>query len=116
MKVFIFIFVWIPALSQINFLVGQDGAIDQYFMKSYEMRERMVADKFRPRYHFIAPEGWWNDVNGAVFWNGRYHIGYLQKISTETANGIFPVGNISQAAICSIGATTKLLLVNRLKV
>ena len=81
MNAFIFIFVWILALSQINFLFGQGGAIDQYFMESYEMRERMVADKFRPRYHFIAPEGWWNDVNGAVFWNGRYHIGYLQKIS-----------------------------------
>ena len=81
MNAFIFIFVWILAISQINFLFGQGGSIDQYFMESYEMRERMVADKFRPRYHFIAPEGWWNDVNGAVFWNGRYHIGYLQKIS-----------------------------------
>ena len=55
MKAFIFIFVSILALSQINFLIGQDGPIDQYFI-TLEMRERMVADKFRPRYHFIAPE------------------------------------------------------------
>ncbi len=53
---------------------------DEYLMESYEMREKLVADKFRPSYHFVPPEGRWNDVNGAVFWKGRYHIGYLQKI------------------------------------
>ena len=53
---------------------------DEYLMESYEMREKLVADKFRPRYHFVPPEGRWNDINGAVFWKGRYHIGYLQKI------------------------------------
>ncbi len=53
---------------------------DDYLMQSYETREKLVADKFRPRYHFAPPEGRWNDVNGAVFWKGRYHIGYLQKI------------------------------------
>ncbi|MBH54854.1 MAG: hypothetical protein CMI18_10975 [Opitutaceae bacterium] len=55
--------------------------LDDYWMKSYEMREKMVQDKFRPRYHFLPPEGRWNDINGAVFYKGRYHIGYLQKIS-----------------------------------
>ena len=50
-------------------------------MESYELREQLVGDKFRPRYHFLPPEGRWNDVNGAVFWKGRYHIGYLQKIA-----------------------------------
>ena len=54
---------------------------DDYLMESYEMREKLVADKFRPRYHFAPPEGRWNDINGAVFWKGRYHIGYLQKIA-----------------------------------
>ena len=28
----------------------------------------------------MPPEGRWNDVNGTVFWKGRYHTGYLQKI------------------------------------
>ena len=54
---------------------------DDYLMESYETREKLVADKFRPRYHFVPPEGRWNDINGAVFWKGRYHIGYLQKIA-----------------------------------
>ena len=53
---------------------------DEYLMESYELREKLVADKFRPRYHFVPPEGRWNDINGSIFWNGRYHIGYLQKI------------------------------------
>jgi len=53
---------------------------DEYLMESYEMREKLVGDKFRPRYHFVPPEGHWNDMNGVVFWKGRYHIGYLQKI------------------------------------
>ena len=53
---------------------------DDYLMESYEMREKLVSDKFRPRYHFVPPEGRWNDVNGAIYWRGKYHIGYLQKI------------------------------------
>tara|TARA_B100000519_G_scaffold97627_1_gene84920 strand:+ start:227 stop:1759 length:1533 start_codon:yes stop_codon:yes gene_type:complete len=54
---------------------------DDYLMKSYHLRDQLVGDKFRPKYHFIPPEGQWNDINGAIYWNGRYHLGYLQKIS-----------------------------------
>ena len=54
---------------------------NDYLMESYELREKLVADKFRPRYHFVPPEGRWNDINGAIFWKGRYHLGYLQKIA-----------------------------------
>ena len=56
---------------------------NDYLMESYELREKLVADKFRPRYHFVPPEGRWNDINGAIFWKGRYHLGYLQKIANE---------------------------------
>ena len=54
---------------------------DDFLMQSYELREKLVGDKFRPKYHFLPPQGRWNDINGAVFFNGRYHIGYLQKIA-----------------------------------
>ena len=54
---------------------------DDLLMKAYELREKMVADKFRPKYHFLPPQGRWNDLNGTIFWKGRYHIGYLQKIA-----------------------------------
>lgn len=63
-------------------LIAQDR-YDDYWIEAYEMREKFVRDKFRPRYHFLPPEGRWNDINGAIFHNGRYHIGYLQKISTK---------------------------------
>ena len=53
---------------------------DDLLMATYELREKLVADKHRPRYHFVPPEGRWNDLNGMLYWNGRYHIGYLQKI------------------------------------
>ena len=53
---------------------------DDFLMESYQLREKMVADKFRPKYHFLPPQGRWNDINGAIFFNGRYHLGYLQKI------------------------------------
>lgn len=49
-------------------------------MAIYELREKMVTDRQRPRYHFVPPEGRWNDLNGMIYWNGRYHVGYLQKI------------------------------------
>ena len=62
---------------------------DDYWIESYKMRDRLVKDKFRPRYHFAAPEGRWNDINGAVFHNGRYHLGYLQKISNGRGNKDF---------------------------
>ncbi len=53
---------------------------DDLLMDSYELREKLVADRHRPRYHFVPPEGRWNDLNGMLYWKGRYHIGYLQKI------------------------------------
>jgi len=54
---------------------------DDFLMEVYELREKLVADRFRPRYHFSPPQGRWNDINGAIFWKGKYHIGYLQKIA-----------------------------------
>ena len=54
---------------------------DDLLMAAYELRERMIADKHRPRYHFLPPFGRWNDVNGMVYWKGRYHTGFLQKIT-----------------------------------
>jgi beta-fructofuranosidase len=53
---------------------------DDLLMATYELREKMVADVHRPRYHFCPPQGRWNDLNGMIYWNGRYHAGYLQKI------------------------------------
>jgi beta-fructofuranosidase len=43
------------------------------------LRERLLADPYRPGYHFCTPEdmGLPGDPNGAFFHNGRYHLMYL---------------------------------------
>lgn len=40
------------------------------------LRERLATDWHRPRYHFLPPAGWMNDINGPLFWKGRYHLFY----------------------------------------
>jgi beta-fructofuranosidase len=47
------------------------------------LRERFLADPYRPRYHFCVPEdmGMPGDPNGAFFANGRYHLMYLYNRS-----------------------------------
>jgi beta-fructofuranosidase len=44
-----------------------------------ELREHLLADPHRPGYHFVVPEdhGLPGDPNGAVYYNGRYHLMYL---------------------------------------
>jgi len=44
-------------------------------------RERLLADPYRPAYHFCVPEdkGSPGDPNGAFYFNGRYHLMYLYK-------------------------------------
>lgn len=44
-----------------------------------EYREKMLADPYRPGYHFVVPDdnGMPGDSNGAFFADGRYHLMYL---------------------------------------
>ena len=44
--------------------------------RAQELDEKFRRDPHRPRYHFMAPRGWMNDINGTIFWNGRYHVFY----------------------------------------
>ncbi len=47
------------------------------------LREKLMADKRRPRYHFCIPEdnGRPGDANGCFFAGGRYHLMYLYNRS-----------------------------------
>lgn len=44
-----------------------------------KFREKLLADPYRPVYHFCVPEdkGYPGDPNGAFFAKGRYHLMYL---------------------------------------
>lgn len=48
-------------------------------MASRHLRDRLLGDPQRPRYHFVTPEGICMpfDPNGAIFWQGQYHLGYI---------------------------------------
>lgn len=39
-------------------------------------RQAFRDDPFRPDYHFVPPGGLMHDPNGALYWNGRYHLFY----------------------------------------
>ena len=43
---------------------------------AWELRRKFRGDTHRPTYHFMPPMAWMNDINGSIFWKGRYHIFY----------------------------------------
>lgn len=68
---------------------------DEVIRSTRLLRERLLADPHRPRYHFCVPEdiGIPGDPNGAFYHNGRYHLMYLYN-----RNGSGPSwGHISSA-------------------
>jgi sucrose-6-phosphate hydrolase SacC (GH32 family) len=48
-------------------------------MNNLKFREKLLSDPYRPGYHFIVPEGRCMpfDPNGAIYWQGRYHLFYI---------------------------------------
>jgi beta-fructofuranosidase len=50
------------------------------------LRSLIQSDPHRPIYHFVAPEGHAMpfDPNGALYWKGKYHLGYIYQ---KTING-----------------------------
>ena len=53
--------------------------IQELIRSARQVRELIWQDPHRPRYHLTPPEGFFNDPNGALFWNGRYHLFYLAR-------------------------------------
>ena len=45
------------------------------------LRHHLLTDPYRPGYHFVVPEDFARpaDPNGALFWNGRYHLHYIYQ-------------------------------------
>jgi beta-fructofuranosidase len=48
------------------------------------LRALMQSDPHRPIYHFVAPEGHAMpfDPNGAIYWKGKYHLGFIYQKRT----------------------------------
>ena len=46
-----------------------------------DVREHLLSDPHRPGYHFVVPEGLAHpaDPNGAIFWQGNAHLGYIYQ-------------------------------------
>jgi sucrose-6-phosphate hydrolase SacC (GH32 family) len=46
-----------------------------------DFRHKLLADPNRPAYHFVIPEDYAMpfDPNGAIYWNGRYHLFYIYQ-------------------------------------
>ncbi len=57
----------------------KDPVPRQAILSSRVLREKLMADPCRPRWHFAIPEdsGMPGDPNGAFYANGRYHLMYL---------------------------------------
>jgi len=56
-----------------------DGPVPDDVIRSARLlRERLLADPYRPGYHFCVPEdmGMPGDPNGAFYYKGRYHLMY----------------------------------------
>ncbi|MGI9544952.1 MAG: glycoside hydrolase family 32 protein [Cyclobacteriaceae bacterium] len=57
----------------------ESQSINEMILSARNLRELLWKDPHRPRYHHLPPEGFFNDANGALFWNGRYHLFYLAR-------------------------------------
>ena len=38
------------------------------------MQQNIVAEQYRPQFHFSPKANWMNDPNGMVYLNGTYHL------------------------------------------
>ena len=50
--------------------------MDSQAADAKRIRQKMVEDRHRPRYHFTPAANWMNDPNGIIEWNGKYHLFY----------------------------------------
>ena len=57
-------------------MTAEIESTDDLIRSARELQEKFWDDPQRPRYHFMAPWGWMNDINGAIFWKGWYHVFY----------------------------------------
>lgn len=74
---------------------GRGDVPDTVLATTRRLREKLLADPYRPLYHFCVPEGNGKpgDPNGCFWHNGRYHLMYLYA----RAHSGFCWGHVSSA-------------------
>ncbi len=69
---------------QIEGKIGrEDLTLADQLRGARELRQRLWNDPHRPRYHLLPPDGFWNDINGTIFWKGRYHVFFLGRLAPD---------------------------------
>ncbi len=68
----------VPKYTFGNTLQEQEAQLktNPLLQRMNESRSKLSADKYRPIYHYINPEGNLNDPNGLCFWQGNWHLFY----------------------------------------
>ncbi|OAM88333.1 GH32 C-terminal domain-containing protein [Termitidicoccus mucosus] len=72
--------------AKVEAVTGRDGltTADQ-LRAARDLRAKLAADPRRPRYHLMPPDGFWNDINGTLYWKGRYHVFFLGRQAPDAA-------------------------------
>lgn len=66
--------------------IGREGlTLADQLRGARELRGRLWNDPHRPRYHLMPPDGFWNDINGTIYWKGRYHVFFLGRLAPDLA-------------------------------
>lgn len=69
---------------QIEEKIGREGlTLADQSRGARELRQRLWNDPYRPRWHLLPPDGFWNDINGTIFWKGRYHVFFLGRSAPD---------------------------------
>ncbi|MDQ3813264.1 MAG: glycoside hydrolase family 32 protein [Armatimonadota bacterium] len=64
--------------------IGREGlTLADQLRATRELRQRLWNDPHRPRYHLMPPEASWNDINGTIYWKGRYHVFFLGRLAPD---------------------------------
>ncbi|MBM4084033.1 MAG: hypothetical protein FJ272_04510 [Planctomycetes bacterium] len=69
---------------EIEARIGREGlTLADQLRGARELRHRLWSDPHRPRYHLMPPDGFWNDINGTIYWKGRYHVFFLGRLAPD---------------------------------
>jgi beta-fructofuranosidase len=75
------IVVCLSACTQQTAESTDDKKASDQINETRALRALMQSDPHRPAYHFVAPEGmaYPFDPNGGIYWNGKYHLGFIYQ-------------------------------------